>query len=68
MERRIAAKAAQYVSNGTTPAMDSGTMVQAAVNHPLNDEHQRADITHSLSTAQLATRIQCVHPGKSSTR
>lgn len=57
-KKRIAAKAAQYVSNGTTLAMDSGTTVQAVVNHLLNDEriNELDIITHSLSTAQLAAR------------
>lgn len=57
-KKRIAVKAAKIVSNDITLALDSGSTVGAVVQHLLNDESITVldIITHSLPTAQLASR------------
>jgi len=57
-KKRIAAAAAKFVSNGITLSLDSGTTVNAVINHLLNDERitDLDVITHSMYTALHASK------------
>lgn len=57
-KKRIAATAAKYVTSGLTLSLDSGTTVNAIINHLLNDDRitDLDVITHSMSTAVYASK------------
>jgi DeoR/GlpR family transcriptional regulator of sugar metabolism len=57
-KKRIAAAAARFVTSGITLSLDSGSTVNAVINHLMNDDRiiDLDIITHSISTALHASK------------